>query len=123
MAANRIDRQMQNANPNVVRILGQSILDGLYFDWVGDRHDSNSILPHRFLHDPSRDIGQAFVAARVAVCQLLVIEPEQVQNRRVEIVDEMRFSTAFRPNSSVAPTAVPPLRRRRRATSCSHSGL
>ena len=49
-------------------------------------------------------VGQAEVAAGVAVGQLLVVEAQQVQDRRVQVVDVDRFfSTAVKPNSSVAP--------------------
>ena len=39
------------------------------------------------LHDSSRDIGESKVTTVVAVGQLLVVEPQQVEKRGVEIVD------------------------------------
>ncbi len=54
------------------------------------------------------DVGQAEVAAGVAVGELLVVEAQQVQHRGVQVVDVHRFSTARKPNSSVAPWTWPP---------------
>src|SRR5262245_16669581 len=39
------------------------------------------------LHHVARDIGESEIAASVAIGQSLVIHPEEVQNRRVKIVD------------------------------------
>ena len=42
-----------------------------------------------------RHIGQAEIAALDAKCQPLVIDAEQLQHRRVQIVDLTTFSTAL----------------------------
>ena len=39
------------------------------------------------MHDAAVDVGEAEVAARVAVGQLLVVDAEQMQNGRVQVVD------------------------------------
>ena len=38
------------------------------------------------MHHPSEDVGQAEIAPRIAIRQLLVIEPQLVQNGRMQIV-------------------------------------
>ena len=56
------------------------------------------------------NIGQPKVAAGVAVGQACVVEAEQVQDRRVEVVDvDAARSSARMPCSSVAPWTRPPL--------------
>src|SRR5689334_1680236 len=45
-----------------------------------------SYLLHRLLHYESRHVRQALVAATVPERQLLVIQPEQVEDRGVEVV-------------------------------------
>ena len=58
----------------------------------------------QFLDDPSVDVGQAEVAAGVAVGELLVVEAQQMQDRGVEVVDvDLVGWTAAKPSSSVAP--------------------
>ena len=42
------------------------------------------------VHDLAADVGEAVVAALEAERQLLVVEPEQVQQRRVQVVDVHR---------------------------------
>ena len=63
-------------------------------------------LRNQLLHHLAMHIGQPEVAAGVAIGELLVIEAEQLQDRGVQIVDVHRFSTALKPNSSVAPVHV-----------------
>src|SRR5262249_22124930 len=41
----------------------------------------------QFLDDMAVNVGEAEVAASIAIRQLLVIETEQVENRRVQVVD------------------------------------
>ena len=67
----------------------------------------NWLRPARSRHDlvdhVAVDVGQAEVAAAGAKRQPLVIEAEEVQDRRVQIVHVQTFSTACMPSSSVAP--------------------
>ena len=42
---------------------------------------------NQFLHDMPGDIGEAEISSGVAIGELLVIEPEQRQNRGVKVVD------------------------------------
>ena len=44
-------------------------------------------LCEQFFHHPAVDVGQAEIAAGVAVGELFVVEAQQVQDRRVQIVD------------------------------------
>ena len=53
------------------------------------------------------DIGQAEIAALETIGQLGVIEAQQVQQRRVQIVDVDLSFTALKPNSSVSPSVRP----------------
>ena len=46
---------------------------------------------------------QPFVQPLMVVHQAEVIHPQQMQHRRMEIMDTDRFSTALKPTSSVAP--------------------
>ena len=49
--------------------------------------NSVECVTQHLLHHPAVHVGQAEVAAGVAVGQLLVVEAEQVQHRRVQVVD------------------------------------
>ena len=61
-----------------------------------------------FLRHLAVNIGQAVVAARVAVGQLFVVEPQQVQDGGVQVVDVDPLLDGVPANSSVAPCAMPP---------------
>ena len=69
---------------------------------------------HRRLHHLTRHVGQALVAAGVAEGQLLVIEAQQVQDRRVEVVDDDRVlhrvqaELVGRADRRVRPSTPPP---------------
>ena len=55
-------------------------------------------------HDFAEIIGEPEIPAVVTIRQPGVIEAQQVQDRRVQIVDvHFDLCTAFAPNSSVAP--------------------
>ena len=63
------------------------------------------------------DVGQAEVAAGVAISELLVVEAHQVQDRGVQIVDMNRLLGGFEAELVGGAVNVPPRRRRRPATS------
>ena len=58
---------------------------------------------NQLLDDVAVHIGEAEIAAGMAKSQFGVVEAQQPQQGRVEIMDVDRFSTALKPNSSVAP--------------------
>ena len=55
--------------------------------WVGVSRRQPEVLRQNLLHHAPRHVGQAEVAAGVAERQLLVVQPQQVQDRGVEVVD------------------------------------
>ena len=48
---------------------------------------SNSLSRHDFMNYSTGDVGQAVITAGVAVGQAFVVEAEEMQDRRVEVVD------------------------------------
>src|SRR4051812_29889815 len=59
------------------------------FPWRMSRRVQSSVmaLAHDLLDDAAADVGQAEVAAGVAVGQFLVVQAEQIKNRSVEVVN------------------------------------
>ena len=55
------------------------------------------------------DVGQAEIAALEAIGQLRVVEAQQMQQRRVQVVDVDSSFTALKPNSSLSPSVMPGL--------------
>src|SRR5690606_30992892 len=53
----------------------------------GNLKPPRDILCEYFPNDATFDVGQAEVAARVAVGQSFVVESEQVQQRRMQVMD------------------------------------
>ena len=52
---------------------------------------AESRLRHQLLHHISSDVGQPKIPALKRICQPLVIETEQMENRRVKIIDVNRI--------------------------------
>ncbi len=57
----------------------------------------------QLVHDLSMHIGESEVAAGVAVGEFFVVEADQLQQGCMQVVTCTGFSTALKPNSSVAP--------------------
>ena len=54
-------------------------------------------------HDAAADVGQPEPAALEEVRQLLVVDAEQVQDRRLQVVDMDAASATLKPKSSDSP--------------------
>ena len=60
-------------------------------------------------HHPTRHIRQPVIPSAVAIRQLLMIDPHEMQNGGVQVVDVDFVVRAYQPKSSVAPWTMPPL--------------